>query len=180
MNNNSIIIPSNVKPLDNEAKKMLANEVIISITLAHLDRFKEAFDPVIVRNTDLSMTVALQDVLQKRKLIHIPPAKAPTFSAYYSDEEPEVVESIIKKHKRRVGRPSAPRKKFYAVAHGRQPGIYACWSGDYGAQRQVSGYSSSTFKSFKDLWEAVHWMRDQGVERPMFIERDSARFLTTH
>ena len=42
-------------------------------------------------------------------------------------------------------------KRYYAVAIGREPGIYNSWDE---CERQVKGFSGSAFKSFSDLSEA--------------------------
>lgn len=42
-------------------------------------------------------------------------------------------------------------KKYYAVKHGRKPGIYRTWDE---AKNQVDGFSSPVYKSFKTLAEA--------------------------
>ena len=53
-------------------------------------------------------------------------------------------------------------KKYYAVAVGRQPGIYTQWFGDAGAQVQVVGFPGAVYKGFATLEEA----RDFTRERP--------------
>jgi ribonuclease HI len=60
-------------------------------------------------------------------------------------------------------------KKYYAVVRGRRPGIYGQWSGESGAQAQVSGYASARYKGFSTLEEAQQWYRDQaGAEAKLF------------
>ncbi|MFH7319633.1 ribonuclease HI [Desulfurivibrio sp. D14AmB] len=49
----------------------------------------------------------------------------------------------------------ATRKKFYAVAVGRVPGIYSTWPQ---AQRQVDGFAGARFKGFASQAEAVAWL----------------------
>jgi len=51
------------------------------------------------------------------------------------------------------------KKKFYAVAAGRKPGIYTEWSGQHGAQAQVSGFPGAVFKGFAARSEAESFMR---------------------
>ena len=53
------------------------------------------------------------------------------------------------------------KKKFYAVAVGRQPGIYTQWFGDAGAQNQVIGFRGARYKGFSTREEALGFMRDQ-------------------
>lgn len=48
----------------------------------------------------------------------------------------------------------ATKKKFYAVAAGRTPGIYTQWYGAGGAEEQVNGYPGAVFKGFAGLEEA--------------------------
>lgn len=50
--------------------------------------------------------------------------------------------------------------KFYAVARGFKPGIYDSWSGEYGAKKQVKGFSNAFFKGFKTRSEAEEWYFD--------------------
>lgn len=45
-------------------------------------------------------------------------------------------------------------KKFYAVAVGRQPGVYTEWFGENGAETQVRGYPGAVFKGFPTRKEA--------------------------
>jgi ribonuclease HI len=60
-------------------------------------------------------------------------------------------------------------KKYYAVVRGRQPGIYPRWTGENGAQAQVSGYARARYKGFSSLDEAIRWFRDlAGIEPELF------------
>jgi ribonuclease HI len=52
------------------------------------------------------------------------------------------------------------KKKFYAVATGRKPGIYNTWTGNNGAQAQVSGYPGARYKGFPTKEEARQWLDD--------------------
>jgi ribonuclease HI len=47
--------------------------------------------------------------------------------------------------------------KFYAVAHGRVPGIYIDW--EKGAAPQVLGFASARHRAFKTRDEAAFWLR---------------------
>ncbi len=52
------------------------------------------------------------------------------------------------------------KKKFYAVARGRTPGIYTQWFGPGGAEVQVRGIAGARFKGFFTREEAEAWMKD--------------------
>jgi len=47
------------------------------------------------------------------------------------------------------------KKKFYAVASGRKPGIYTSWPE---AEAQVKGYGGAKYKGFPSRFEAETWM----------------------
>ena len=49
------------------------------------------------------------------------------------------------------------KKKFYAVASGRKPGIYTSWPD---AEAQVKGYGGAKFKGFASHAEAETWMKN--------------------
>ena len=49
------------------------------------------------------------------------------------------------------------KKKFYAVASGRKPGIYSTWPE---AEAQVKGYGGAKYKGFPSRSEAETWMDD--------------------
>jgi ribonuclease HI len=53
------------------------------------------------------------------------------------------------------------KKKYYAVAVGRQPGIYTQWFGDAGAQVQVLGYQGAIYKGFSTREEARTFILDR-------------------
>jgi ribonuclease HI len=48
--------------------------------------------------------------------------------------------------------------KFYAVARGRNPGIYTQWFGETGAEAQINGFPRARFKGFTTLDEAREWL----------------------
>ncbi len=50
------------------------------------------------------------------------------------------------------------KKKYYAVAIGRKPGIYMQWFGEHGAEVQVSGFSNGHYKGFPSRKEAEQWL----------------------
>jgi len=49
------------------------------------------------------------------------------------------------------------KKKFYAVANGRKPGIYTSWPE---AEAQVKGYGGAKYKGFVSRGEAETWMKN--------------------
>jgi ribonuclease HI len=51
-------------------------------------------------------------------------------------------------------------KKFYAVAVGRQPGIYTQWFGQTGAHAQVDGFQGARYKGFATIEEARAFVRE--------------------
>jgi ribonuclease HI len=65
-------------------------------------------------------------------------------------------------------------KKFYAVVRGRQPGIYGYWSGEGGAQEQVTGYAGARYKGFSNVEEATHWFQNQAGAEPKLFGIQSA------
>lgn len=50
------------------------------------------------------------------------------------------------------------RKRFYAVAVGRRPGIYTQWFGPAGAEAQVRGFPGARYKGFATSAEAKSWL----------------------
>ena len=52
------------------------------------------------------------------------------------------------------------KKKYYAVAAGRKPGIYLQWFGENGAEIQISGFSGARFKGFASRREAENWLNN--------------------
>ncbi len=54
----------------------------------------------------------------------------------------------------------ATKKKYYAVAIGKKPGIYKTWFGDAGAKVQVQGFPKARFKGFPTLAEAKVFLRE--------------------
>lgn len=51
-------------------------------------------------------------------------------------------------------------KKYYAVAMGRNPGIYTAWFGPNGAEEQVRGYTGARYKGFTSMPEAEKWLQN--------------------
>lgn len=58
-----------------------------------------------------------------------------------------------------VGNP----KKFYAVARGKQPGIYTTWFGASGAEVQIRGFTGARYKGFTTREEAEQWLKDPAI-----------------
>ena len=54
-------------------------------------------------------------------------------------------------------------KKFYAVARGKQPGIYTTWFGPSGAEVQIRGFTGARYKGFVTREEAERWFRDPAI-----------------
>ena len=52
------------------------------------------------------------------------------------------------------------KKKYYAVAVGRNPGIYDEWYGENGAEVQVKGFPKARFKGFPTLQEAEDFLKN--------------------
>lgn len=65
---------------------------------------------------------------------------------------------------------AAKKKKFYAVAKGRVPGIYTDW--EKGAKEQVSGFAGAKYKGFESLNEAKAFLADAGISCEVFPEED--------
>jgi len=56
------------------------------------------------------------------------------------------------------------KKKYYAVASGRTPGIYDKWFGEDGAEVQVKGIAKAQFKGFPTKEEAEAWLKNPGSQ----------------
>lgn len=52
-------------------------------------------------------------------------------------------------------------KKYYAVARGRNPGIFTSWFGPGGAEAQIRGFAGARYKGFPSLPEARQWLEEQ-------------------
>ncbi|MDX9789078.1 MAG: ribonuclease HI [Desulfobacterales bacterium] len=53
------------------------------------------------------------------------------------------------------------QKKFYAVANGREKGIFTTWFGNGGAFEQVDGFPRAVFKGFLTREEAEQWLAEK-------------------
>lgn len=51
------------------------------------------------------------------------------------------------------------KANYYAVARGRQPGIYTRWQGPGGAEEQVKGYAGAAYQGFRTRAEAEAWLQ---------------------
>ena len=49
------------------------------------------------------------------------------------------------------------KRKYYAVARGRKPGIYDSWYGPGGAEEQVAGFAGALYRGFTSPIEAKAW-----------------------
>jgi len=54
------------------------------------------------------------------------------------------------------------KKKFYAIAVGRQTGVFTDWAS---AEKQVKGFAGAKYKSFPSEQEARSWMDDPVYEK---------------
>jgi ribonuclease HI len=55
------------------------------------------------------------------------------------------------------------KKKFYAVARGRNTGIFSAWFGPAGAEAQIRQYPAARYKGFPTLEEARQWLSDSAA-----------------
>lgn len=87
--------------------------------------------------------------------------------AISTQPEPPIQEQqleLVDDEKEQCGEPPKSKKqkkqktKFYAVACGRNPGIYSCWRE---CQKQVTKYPGAAYKHFDDSTEAEKWMDSQ-------------------
>ncbi len=70
-------------------------------------------------------------------------------------------------------------KKYYAVARGRNPGVYTAWFGPDGAEEQIRGYAGAHYKGFASLGEARKWLQNPVYGRLPSGEKDSDTALDT-
>jgi ribonuclease HI len=52
------------------------------------------------------------------------------------------------------------KNKFYAVARGRNVGIFSAWFGTSGAEAQIKGFAGARYKGFTNIDEARQWLED--------------------
>ena len=69
------------------------------------------------------------------------------------------------------------KKKYYAIVHGYEPGIYQEWNGENGAQAQVKGYPGALYRSFATYKDAAAWFEQQsgGVKPRLFGDHAGAQ-----
>jgi ribonuclease HI len=53
---------------------------------------------------------------------------------------------------------SKKKKRYYAVVHGRQPGVYRQWFGPEGAAEQIDGFPDAVYKGFHTHDEMLAWL----------------------
>lgn len=74
-------------------------------------------------------------------------------------------------------------KKFYAVARGKNPGIYSRWFGPGGAHEQVAGFAGAVYKGFPTIEEAREFVRNpparRGPKKPSAGRSNTAREAET-
>ncbi|MBE0558611.1 MAG: RNase H1/viroplasmin domain-containing protein, partial [Proteobacteria bacterium] len=51
-------------------------------------------------------------------------------------------------------------KRYYAVARGARPGVYAAWFGPGGAEEQIRGVAGALYRGFSSLAEAREWLEN--------------------
>ncbi|MCK5056425.1 MAG: ribonuclease HI [Candidatus Aminicenantes bacterium] len=59
------------------------------------------------------------------------------------------------------------KKKFYAVACGRETGIYMEWFGENGAEAQVKEFPGARHMKFSNLSDAQEWLAACGKSKPV-------------
>ena len=72
---------------------------------------------------------------------------------------------------------SIEKKKFYAVATGRVPGIYTKWYGDAGAEVQVQRFPGAVYKGFATREAAENFLKQQAGKKP--VKSNSAAVRNT-
>jgi ribonuclease HI len=66
-------------------------------------------------------------------------------------------------------------KKYYAVARGKNPGIFTAWFGPAGAEAQIRGFAGARYKGFPSIEEAREWLEKQKEGESSSKRRGSAR-----
>jgi hypothetical protein len=95
---------------------------------------------------------------QYKVLMLKPSGKGPAGAERNAGPESYNAEASERKESPKRKLPKARPKKYYAVAVGRTTGVFTTWDE---ADRSVSKYSGSTFKSFKHRSEAKAWLEDE-------------------
>lgn len=65
------------------------------------------------------------------------------------------------------------KKKFYAIARGRVPGIYDKWYGEDGAEAQVKGFPKARFRGFPSHRDAKKWLNE--FQQPKLFKKTEDR-----
>jgi len=65
------------------------------------------------------------------------------------------------------------KKKFYAVAIGKRPGIYTEWYGNPGAEVQVKGFPGAVYKGFATKVEAEDFLKKKASKKPKSNQKSS-------
>ena len=71
------------------------------------------------------------------------------------------------------------KKKFYAIARGRNKGIFTKWFGVGGAYDQVNGYKGAVYKGFLTRDEADAWLSEKREAGHSIEKRRKAKAATT-
>jgi ribonuclease HI len=58
------------------------------------------------------------------------------------------------------------KKNYYAVAKGKNSGLYKSWGGAGGAEDQVKGFNGAKFKGFYDLGDALEYLTEHDIHVP--------------
>jgi len=66
-------------------------------------------------------------------------------------------------------------KKYYAVAVGRQPGIYTQWFGKTGAHAQIDGFQGARYKGFGTIEEARAFVREHASNNQAALPKKKPR-----
>lgn len=72
-------------------------------------------------------------------------------------------------------------KKYYAVAIGRNPGVYTQWFGKSGAHTQIDGFQGARYKGFATIEEARAFVREHSNEKKKVTlgKKNGGRFKST-
>jgi ribonuclease HI len=66
-------------------------------------------------------------------------------------------------------------KKYYAVARGRNPGIFTTWFGPGGAEVQIRSYPGARYKGFASIEEARKWMENQAESAASAMKEQASK-----
>lgn len=71
------------------------------------------------------------------------------------------------------------KKKFYAIARGRNTGIFSAWFGPSGAEAQIREFAGARYKGFPTIEEARQWLSDM-TEESTSLKKTAAKKKTTN